>query len=140
MQRERTRSDHNPRRTKDRDRGPGCPGAPPTPPGMRVRTRRLSTSFKALAETRPQAIESRPSPQMIDRRTAVRPLEGKRHRETSVTRTCSCPFGPFRLHWSWRSGTTAAADFCAHGSELPPAVCAFRASPTHALRDTDSCE
>jgi hypothetical protein len=31
------------RRTRDRDRGPDCSGAPPTPPSMRVRTRRFGS-------------------------------------------------------------------------------------------------
>ncbi len=31
----------------NRDRGPDCSGTPPTPPYMRVRIRRLSTSFKS---------------------------------------------------------------------------------------------
>lgn len=69
----------------DRDRGPGCPGAPPTPPGMRVRTRRLSTSFKTLAEARSRAIESRPSPRMIDHHTVVRPLAGTTPRDARDT-------------------------------------------------------
>ena len=71
--------------TSDRDRGPGCPGAPPTPPGMRVRTRRLSTSFRTLAEAKSQAIESRPPPQMIDHRTVVRPLAGTTSRDARGT-------------------------------------------------------
>jgi hypothetical protein len=39
-------------------------------------------------------------------------------------------FGPSRLRWSRRIGTTTAADFCAHESGLPGRP-AFRASPTH---------
>ena len=42
---------------------------------------------------------------------------------------CQETFGPSRLHWPWRIGTTAAADFCAHESGYP-ARPAFRASPT----------
>jgi len=43
---------------------------------------------------------------------------------------CQETFGPSRLHWPWRIGTTAAADFCAHESGHPGRP-AFRASPTH---------
>jgi hypothetical protein len=39
-------------------------------------------------------------------------------------------FGPSRLRWHRRVGTTTAADFCAHEPGLPGRP-AFRASPTH---------
>ena len=43
---------------------------------------------------------------------------------------CLETFGPSRLPWPGRIGTTAAADFCAHESGHPGRP-AFRASPTH---------
>jgi hypothetical protein len=43
---------------------------------------------------------------------------------------CLETFGPSRLPWPGRIGTTAAADFCAHESGYPGRP-AFRASPTH---------
>jgi len=52
---------------------------------MRVRTRRLSTSFKTLAGARSQAIESRPSPWMVDHHTVARPLAGTASRDARDT-------------------------------------------------------
>ena len=111
---------------KNRDRG-ALLRTPPTPPSMRVRTRRLSTSFKT-----PRCRKA--SSHWITSNAAKRLPTGRwfavlrpRRRELSVIRACSLPLGLRQPHGF---STMPSADFCSHGMSylIRPA---FRASSTH---------